>query len=219
MYNARYLLNGQVVCGLDGISQAELTIAYEAKERPRCLCVRGGAEMYIAKHGHYVIKRMPGTAPQHHPSCDSYEPEASVSGRGAMLGTAIISTGPESFEVHVDFPLARASGRIRTVPQSREGSDVNMPAPRLTLQALMHFLFEQAGFHRWSPSMAGRRSQGVVHKYLTVAASEVRIKGGCPVGDWRRRPRTICHGRYVAILGGEGRCRRPLVHPIHDECG
>jgi hypothetical protein len=42
---------------------------------------------------------------------------------------------------------------------------------------LTHFLFERAGFNRWSPVMAGKRSQGVLHKYLLRAAEQVRAKG------------------------------------------
>jgi hypothetical protein len=46
----------------------------------------------------------------------------------------------------------------------------------------MHFLFERAGFNRWSPAMEGKRNQGVLHKYLTEAAEDVLIKGGS-LGD------------------------------------
>ena len=47
----------------------------------------------------------------------------------------------------------------------------------MSLRALTHFLFERAGFNRWSPVMAGKRSQGVLHKYLLRAAEQVRAKG------------------------------------------
>jgi hypothetical protein len=157
-----------------------LVQAYRQNERPRCMCVPGGVEMYIAKHRQFVIKRMPGTGPQHHPSCDSYEPEPSDSGRGAMVGNAILATGPDSFDLHVDFPLTRAAGRSRPGSHGEYRTDVSAPAQRMSLQALMHFLFEQAGFHRWAPAMAGRRHQGVIHKYLIEAALDIRVKG--PVG-------------------------------------
>jgi hypothetical protein len=41
----------------------------------------------------------------------------------------------------------------------------------------MHFLFERAGFNRWSPAMEGKRNQGVLHKYLMEAAEDVLVKG------------------------------------------
>ena len=47
----------------------------------------------------------------------------------------------------------------------------------MSLRALMHFLFERAGFNRWSPAMEGKRNQGVLHKYLLEAAEDVSVKG------------------------------------------
>jgi hypothetical protein len=41
----------------------------------------------------------------------------------------------------------------------------------------MHFLFERAGFNRWYPAMEGKRTQGVIHKYLLEAADGVQTKG------------------------------------------
>lgn len=41
----------------------------------------------------------------------------------------------------------------------------------------MHYLFERAGFNRWTPAMAGKRNQGVLCKYLLAAAAEIEIKG------------------------------------------
>jgi hypothetical protein len=143
------------------------------------MCVLGGVEMYIAKHSRYVIKRMPGSGPQHHPSCDSFEPEPSDSGRGAMVGSAILTTGLDSFYLRVDFPLTRSAGRSRPDSHAEGRADVSTQPQRMSLHALMHFLFEQAGFHRWSPAMTGRRHQGVLHKYLIEAASDICVKGGC----------------------------------------
>jgi len=47
----------------------------------------------------------------------------------------------------------------------------------MSLRALMHFLFERAGFNRWSPGMAGKRNQAVLHKYLMQAAEAIQVKG------------------------------------------
>jgi hypothetical protein len=41
----------------------------------------------------------------------------------------------------------------------------------------MHFLFERAGFNRWYPAMEGKRTQGVMHKYLLEAAEGIQTKG------------------------------------------
>lgn len=47
----------------------------------------------------------------------------------------------------------------------------------MSLRALLHYLYERAGFNRWYPAMEGKRNQGVLHKYLTEAAAGVVMKG------------------------------------------
>ena len=38
-------------------------------------------------------------------------------------------------------------------------------------------LWERAGFNRWYPAMAGRRSQAVIRKFITEAACEIEANG------------------------------------------
>src|SRR6202165_4127526 len=47
----------------------------------------------------------------------------------------------------------------------------------MSLRAVMHFLFERAGFNRWYPAMEGKRTQGVIHRYLMEAAEGIQTKG------------------------------------------
>ena len=56
-------------------------------------------------------------------------------------------------------------------------AEVHAPRKRMSLRALLHFLYERAGFNRWYPAMEGRRNQGVLHKYLSEAARGVLLKG------------------------------------------
>jgi len=133
--------------------------------------------MYIAKHRNFVIKRMPGTGPQHHASCDSFEDDSAQSGRGALLGSAIVSAADDLVDLRVDFPLTRAKGRTAPAMTDRLAADVTSAPRPMSMQALLQFLFEQAGFNRWSPAMAGRRHQGVIQKYLYEVAAELRLKG------------------------------------------
>nr|WP_231711623.1 DUF1173 family protein [Xanthobacter dioxanivorans] len=41
---------------------------------------------------------------------------------------------------------------------------------RLSLRALLHYLWEQAEFNRWRPAMTGRRNWAVLRKFLLEAA-------------------------------------------------
>jgi hypothetical protein len=80
MEQQRFLIRGRTYTADDEGLQDALARIDETPERPRCICVRGGVEMYVAKHRLYVVKRMPATGCRHHPSCPSYEPELGQSG-------------------------------------------------------------------------------------------------------------------------------------------
>lgn len=178
----RFAISGRVMRTDDPALQDALARAYESTTRPRCLCVTGGVEMYLARHGHFVIKRMPGTGHLHHPVCPSFEPEASQSGLGELVGQAVIEAEPGRVELRVGFAWERLEGRIAVRGEAQGKGEVTQPRRRMSLRGLMHFLFERAGFNRWSPAMEGKRNQGVLHKYLTGAAEGVLVKGGS-LGD------------------------------------
>ena len=101
-----------------------------------------------------------------------------MSGLGELLGEAIIEHAPDQVEVRTDFAMSRLPGKA--VPRGEAAIDpaeVHAPRKRMSLRALLHFLFERAGFNRWYPAMEGRRNQGVLHKYLSEAARGVMVKG------------------------------------------
>ena len=173
----RFAIGGRLVDADDPQLQDLLAQAYEAPGRPRCLCVAGGVEMYVAFHRHFQIKRMPETGDRHHPACPSYEPGPAMSGLGELVGEAVVQLDPARVELHVDFAWARVPGRPGVSREPAEPSEVGRTRRRMSLRALMHFLFERAGFNRWSPAMAGKRNQAVLHKYLMQAAEAMQVKG------------------------------------------
>lgn len=174
----RYVIKGRTYPAADPGLQDALAQVYGSPERPRCLCVSGGIEMYIARHAEYIVKRMPDTGPLHHPTCPSFEPEPGMSGLGELVGEAIIEHTPDQVELRTDFAMSRLPGKA--VPRGEaviDPAEVHAPRKRMSLRALLHFLFERAGFNRWYPAMEGRRNQGVLHKYLSEAARGVTVKG------------------------------------------
>ena len=174
----RYFIKGRTYTCADPQLQEGLSRVYGTSERPRCMCVPGGVEMYISRHGEYLVKRMPDTGHQHHPTCPSFEPEPGMSGLGELAGQAIIEHAPDQVEVRTDFAMSRMPGRA--VPRGEavpDPAEVQAPRKRMSLRALLHFLYERAGFNRWYPAMEGRRNQGVLHKYLSEAARGVMVKG------------------------------------------
>lgn len=177
MEEQRFFIKGATYSATDARLQEALARIYETPERPRCLCIRGGVDMYVARHRLYVVKRMPGTGSRHHPACTSFDPEFGQSGLGELMGDAVIERSPDSVELRVDFPLARVPGRAILRGEPVPPAEISAPRHRMSLRAVMHYLFERAGFHRWSPAMEGKRTQAVIHKYLMEAAAEIEMKG------------------------------------------
>ena len=173
----RFAIKGCVIGADDPQLQEALARVHDTLERPRCLCMPGGVEMYVARHRLFVVKRMPDSGSTHHPGCPSYEPEAQQSGLGELLGEAVLETESGQVELRVDFPWTRMIGHSVPRGEAQEMAEVGVPRRRMSLRALMHFLFERAGFNRWSPAMAGKRNQGVLRKYLLEAAEEITVKG------------------------------------------
>lgn len=173
----RFSIKGRILDADDPQLQSALAHVHETPERPRCLCVPGGVEMYVAHHRQFVVKRMPESGSRHHPGCPSYEPELQQSGLGELVGEAVLESELGNVELRVNFAWTRMTGQGVPCGEPQDVSEVDVPRRRMSLRALLHFLFERAGLNRWSPAMEGKRNQGVLHKYLQEAAQDVRVKG------------------------------------------
>ncbi|MGV6941951.1 DUF1173 domain-containing protein [Stenotrophomonas maltophilia] len=174
-----YLIDNQTFTTSDHGAQALLAKAYAAKKRPACPCTRPPIPMYIAKiEGHFYVKRMPNTGAKHAPVCDSYEPPAALSGLGEVSGAAIQEDTESGItSIKLDFALTKTGARPAPAATGAESASVRTDGKKLTIRGLLHYLWDQAQFNRWSPNMDGRRSWGTIHKYLTVAASNKSAKG------------------------------------------
>lgn len=164
-----------------GSNQLEgmLAAIHGSRIRPVCLCRPAGIEMYVVHlEGRHFIKRMPNTGGDHDPSCASYEPPAELSGLGQVLGTAIVEN-PDigTTTLKLQFSLTKASGRAAPTPGEGASDSVRTDGTRLSIRALLHFLWDQAGFQKWSPAMHGKRNWSVLRKYLLQASRHKNTKG------------------------------------------
>lgn len=180
---SRYQVFGRVVDDATPAFEAALSSAYGRLPRPLCLCRVPGVEMYIAKVGRqFIIKRMPDSGYKHAPSCPSFDPPASLSGFGDLAGGAIHTDALSGITtLKVDFPLSRgASGKTEAKlggSKKTEQLEAQSAGSRLGLHGLLHYLWSEAGFHRWSPAMAGKRNWFVLRKYLMLAAGDKVVRG------------------------------------------
>lgn len=146
------------------------------------MCLVDGVEMYVARlagsNRGYIVKRMPGTGSHHAPDCPSYEPPAEFSGLGQVLGSAITedpATGETTLKL--DFPLARMPGRSTMPPAGGESDSVSSSGTKLSLRALLHYLWDQAELTRWHPGFSGKRTWATVRKHLCQAADHKLARG------------------------------------------
>lgn len=156
-----------------------LETAYKTKTRPLCMCQIDGVPMYVAKiQGNHVLKRMPNTGNRHAATCDSFEPPPELSGLGQVLGTAILDNPDDgTTAVKLDFSLTKGATRAAPVPSGVEPDTVKTDGSKLSLRGVLHYLWEDAGFNRWSPAMDGKRSWAVLRRHLLHAAETKRAKG------------------------------------------
>lgn len=153
--------------------------AHAAHQRPRCMCLVEGVEMYVARLGEgYIVKRMPDTGSHHAPDCPSYEPPAEFSGLGQVLGSAITedpATGETTLKL--DFPLTKMPGRSQTPPAGGESDSVSSDGTKLSLRGLLHYLWDQAELTRWHPGFVGKRTWATVRRHLLHAAEHKLARG------------------------------------------
>lgn len=164
------------------VAQRLLASAHAARVRPICLCTAGGVAMYIAQMApdRYIIKRMPDTGLLHTPNCPSYLPPETLSGLGEVLHGAIEESVDTGLAVlRLGFRMARneRTAEESTAASGRQTGSVRADGTRLTLRALLHYLWQEAGLTTWSPGMTGKRNWRVVSWHLRQAAHGKLIRG------------------------------------------
>lgn len=162
-------------------TQQLLAAAHGDRIRPLCLCRPGGVAMYVAKIAaeRYVIKRMPDSGLAHDHHCASYLPPEELSGLGQVLGSAITEEADSGLTaIKLGFRMSTAE---RAAPagagSGRVADSVAADPNRLTLRAVLHYLWQEADLATWAPGMAGKRNWRVVSWYLRLAARGTVTKG------------------------------------------
>lgn len=127
----------------------------------------------------YHLARFPGTGPHHATDCVYWHADPASSGLGAYQQGVVHETDDGEWRIRLRHGLQR-----RTPGQA---DDEDAPAqaaqpspggrgakqPSMKLLGLLHFVWTQAGFNRWSPKMAGKRNLGIVHHHLLDASNSI----------------------------------------------
>nr|WP_192934002.1 DUF1173 domain-containing protein [Sinorhizobium saheli] len=180
----RFLIGDRSFEEDSGEFQALLPRAYELKLRPQCQCREPPVPMYIARlDGQLLVKRMPLSGRDHDPACPSYEPPYELSGLGPLIGNAIQIDASGKADLKLDFSLTKRG------PRSSPGAPAHAAEPgirsepkKLSLRAMLHYLWEAGELTEWRSTWAGRRGWGRVRTSLINAASQMTARGG-PLSD------------------------------------
>ena len=180
----RFEIAGEVLSENDPALPTAIAAAYRDRVRPLCLCHEPGIPMYVAAMGdQFVVKRMPLSGGQHDPDCDSYEPPVDLSGLGALMGSAIrLDPTSGMAALRLEFSLTRTGSRAAPTPGAVESTSVKSEARRLSLRALLHLLWNEAGVTKWTSAWAGKRHWWNIRYHLIEAAKTMLVKG-MPLSD------------------------------------
>ena len=159
--------------------QALLAEAWKAKTRPECLCKSPAPQMYVAYVGAgYILKRMPDTGPSHAVSCESYTAPTFLSGMGQLERAVRIGKDKTSRKLAVNFSLSVAGPRAAPTPgDGAETRDIISKPTKMSLTALLEYLWLEAGLVQWHPGFHNKRWWGLVRQRLFEASEGTQVKG------------------------------------------
>nr|AJW30019.1 hypothetical protein pLM19O2_p74 [Ochrobactrum sp. LM19] len=139
--------------------------------------------MYLARFEQRIlIKRMPDSGCDHDPECEHFEAPASLSGLGDVLGKAIEEKEDGSSVLKLGFSLSRTGAHLAPTPGGDPSDTVSAQPDKLSLRSLLHYLWHEAGLHRWTPAFEGKRHWRQVHARLTAAGAAMITKKA-PLSD------------------------------------
>ena len=159
---------------------AFLPDAYEKRLRPMCMCKATPIPMYIARgEDQYLIKRMPLTGREHDPACPSHQPPYELSGLGLLIGNAIQIDASGKTSLKLDFSLTKRGPRtLSATPTEPSESGISSKPDKLSLRAMLHYLWEAGELTEWRSTWTGKRGWGRVRTSLINAASQMTTRSG-----------------------------------------
>lgn len=160
--------------------QTCLSQAHNSGDRVECRCRVPAPPMYVAAiGGRFIVKRMPGTGPDHAVDCPSFLPPEELSGLAQIQATAIAENPDDgTTTLKIGFPLRKNSkSRIASDTTGRKPTEAKGAQRKLTITSVLHFLWQEADLSKWYPAMQGSRYWGVIHSVLYRVAVGKIVKG------------------------------------------
>lgn len=181
---ARFEVSDQLIEDVHTPAAQELLgQAKAAHVRPLCLCQPPGVPMYIAAAGaELIVKRMPGSAAEHFHRCRSWLPPDELSGYGAVADKSIVENPDDgTTSLRLGFSLSKSGNRAAPEPSDTPSDTVAAAGNKLSLRAVLHYLWDEAELTSWHAGFAGHRPWSVVYRRLRSAADDKLVRKG-PLG-------------------------------------
>lgn len=168
--------------------------------RPLCHCQSPGVPMYIATAGHeLIVKRMPGTAASHHHRCRSWLPPNELSGYGAVAEQSIVDNPDDgTTALRLGFSLSKSGNRAAPEPSGTPADTVQAEGNKLSLRAVLHYLWDEAELTTWHPGFAGHRPWAVVYRRLRAAVDGKLVRKN-PLGESLFVPEPFSADRKIEL--------------------
>ncbi len=132
----------------------------KSDRRPRCMCVPGGVEMYVARRGNlYYLSRMPGTGFLHADDCDSVEDTSFFSGAGVYELGVIVEKDDGSLSIAANLDIRER---------------MEEPIAQVSIDGVLDLLMEQAVLNQIAAG-ADHRSWLSVRDRVLEAAAWIRL--------------------------------------------
>jgi Protein of unknown function (DUF1173) len=181
-------------------AQQVLSRAKAGRLRPLCLCQSPGVQMYIAAGGaDLIVKRMPGTGAAHDHRCRSWLPPNEISGYGAVAEHSIIDNPADgTTALRLAFSLSKAGNRAAPETSESPSDTVQSDGNKLSLRAVLHYLWDEAELTSWHAGYAGHRSWAVVHHRLRAAVDGKLVRKN-PLGPCLFVPEPFSADRKTEI--------------------
>lgn len=135
--------------------------------------------MYVARIGdQFVVKRMPLSGGAHHPQCESYEPPYELTGLRPLIGSAIqIDSATGAAALKLDFSMTKRGSHTSTEKSGAERpAIVKNETRKLSLRALLHYLWHEGGLTEWTSLWIGKRHWWQVRSHIVEAARTMTVR-------------------------------------------
>ena len=104
---------------------------------------------------------MPDTGMVHAVRCPSHQPPEALSGLGQVLGNAINEETESGITaLRLGFRMAKSdcNAAAPVAANDSEADSLTADGARLSMRAVLHYLWQEAGLTTWTPGMAGKRT-------------------------------------------------------------